>query len=74
MGRLLQQIVEVVCRPLYERRQLGSLFLFDNVRIEGNVILLERGGLVNVQQGLDGEGPSIEADEGAKERLIDQEG
>lgn len=69
LGGLLQEVVEVVCRPLDEGRKFCGLFLLDLLGIEVDVVFGEGGGSAPVEETFDCESPEAETDKGAQQRL-----
>lgn len=64
LSGLLQEVVEIVCRPLDEGRKFRGLFLLDLFGIEVDVVFGEGGGSAPVKETFDCKSPEAEADEG----------
>lgn len=69
LSGLLQEIVEVVRRPLDEGRKFCGLFLLDLLRIEVDVVFSKGGRSAPVEETFDCKSPETETDKGAQERL-----
>ena len=69
LSGLLQEVVEVIRRPLDEGRKFCGLFLLNLLRIEVDVVFGEGRGSAPVKKTFDCESPETETDEGAQERL-----
>lgn len=69
LSRLLQEVVEVVRRPLDESRKFRGLFLLYFFRIEVDVVFSEGGGSAPVKETFDRKSPETETGKGPQERL-----
>lgn len=69
LSGLLQEVVEIICRPLDKGRQFCGLFLLDLLRIEVDVVFGEGGSSAPVEETFDCKSPETETDKGAQERL-----
>lgn len=59
--------------PLHKDRQLFCFLLLDRLRVEGDFVFLQRGGAPLVEEEFHGEGPHVEADEGAEKGFVGEE-
>lgn len=70
LSRLLEQVIEVISRPLHLRRQFFCFLPLNSGGIERDVVLRKRWNSACIQEAFHCECPSAEADQRTQERQI----